>query len=128
MIKVVARNMFNYMTSGLNVAYNKAGHVFSFNVHNQDLVTVITNDKQFELNAVKSYLESFLMKEGEAKDDKKRYEGDKYVVSQINPLWRVKPLTVIKKENPGNKFLLFFVPCIQYNIHNVLTSKVLITH
>lgn len=105
MIKVVARNMFNYMTSGLNVAYNKAGHVFSFNVHNQDLVTVITNDKQFELNAVKSYLESFLMKEGEAKDDKKRYEGDKYVVSQINPLWRVKPLTVIKKENPGNKFL-----------------------
>lgn len=105
MIKVVARNMFNYMTSGLNVAYNKAGHVFSFNVHNQDLVTVVTNDKQFELNAVKSYLESFLMKEGEAKDDKKRYDGDKYVVSQINPLWRVKPLTLIKKENPSNKFL-----------------------
>lgn len=105
MIKVIARNLFNYVTSGLNVAYNKSGHIFSFNVHNQDLVTVISNDKQFELNAVKSYLESFLMKEGEAKDDKKRYEGDKYVVSQINPLWRVKPLTVIKKENPSNKFL-----------------------
>lgn len=105
MIKVVARNMFNYITSGLNVAYNKSGHVFSFNVHNQDLVTVITNEKQFELNAVKSYLESFLMKEGEAKDDNKRYNGDQYVVSQINPLWRVKPLTLIKKENPSNKFL-----------------------
>jgi hypothetical protein len=105
MVKVIARNLFNYVTSGLNVAYNKQGHIFSFNVHDQNLKTVVTNEKQFELNAVKSYLESFLMKEGDAKDDKKRYNGDDYITSQINPLWRVKPLTVIKNENPNNRFL-----------------------
>lgn len=105
MVKVIARNLFNYITSGLNVSYNKDGHVMSLAIHAQDLKTVTSNEKQFQLNAVKSYLESFLMKEGETKDDKKRYNGDQYITSQINPMWRLKPLTLIKKENPNNKFL-----------------------
>jgi hypothetical protein len=80
--------------------------LFSLSIANQNLVTVTSKDgEQFQLGAVKSYVNAFLMKEGEVLDDNKNYDGDNYVVSQINPEWRLKPLALIKKQNSENKFL-----------------------
>lgn len=104
--KLISRNIFNYLTSGLNITYNNGQHIFSLSIANQSLSTITNKQgEQFQLGAVKSYINSFLMKEGEAYDDKKNYNGETYAVSQINPEWRIKPLTIIKKQNPDNKFL-----------------------
>lgn len=106
MFKLISRNIFNYLTSGLNVEFNKDGHLFSLGINTQELATVTGKDgQQFQLSAVRSYVNSFLMKEGEAYDGTKNYAGNSYLVSQINPEWRVKPLSVIKKQNSSNKFL-----------------------
>jgi hypothetical protein len=45
------------------------------------------------------------MQEGEIYDNTKNYNGDNFVVSQINPEWRIKPLSLIKRQNQDNKFL-----------------------
>lgn len=103
--KMISRNIFNYLTSGLNIAYNNDNHLFSLNIQNQNLVTIKKDNKEFQLSAVKSYLNSFLMKEGEVYTSTKNYDGDNYLVSQINPDWRLKPLVLVKQQNPDNKFL-----------------------
>ncbi len=103
--KMISRNIFNYLTSGLNVAYNNDNHLFSLSIQNQKLLTIKKEDTQFQLTAVRSYINAFLMKEGEAFDNTRNYDGDNFVISQVNPEWRIKPLTVVKRENSNNKFL-----------------------
>lgn len=105
MFKMISRNIFNYLTSGLNVSYNNDAHLFSLSIQDQKLLTVQKEDKEFQLTAVRSYVNAFLMKEGEAFDQTRNYDGDNFVVSQVNRDWRIKPLAVIKRENPNNKFL-----------------------
>lgn len=105
MFKMISRNIFNYLTSGLNIPYNNDAHVFSLGIQNQTLTTIKKDDKEYQLGTVKSYLNSFLMKEGEVYDSTKNYDGNNFVVSQVNPQWRLKPLAIIKKQNPDNKFL-----------------------
>lgn len=103
--KMISRNIFNYLTSGLNISYNNDDHLFSLSIQGQDLVTIKKEEKEFQLNVVKSYINAFLMKEGEIYDSTKNYNGDNFVQSQINPAWKVKPLAIIKKQNFNNKFL-----------------------
>jgi hypothetical protein len=91
--------------SGLNVSYNKAGHIFSFSIFDQNLKEIIFKENKYNLSAVQSYLDSFLMFESDSKDSSNVYNGDTFAVSQINSNWRVKPLTVLKRENPNNRFL-----------------------
>jgi len=104
MVKMISRNIFNLLTSGLNVGYNNDNHLFSLAINTQELQTFSDGDQQFTLTAVRSYINAFLMKEGEAISGR-NYDGDSFVVSQINPDWRLKPLAIIKRENPNNKFL-----------------------
>lgn len=117
LFKIISRNIFNFLSSGLNIKYNSAGHLYSLTIQGQDLATIEGRDgQQYQLNAVRSYVNSFLMKEGDAletvteKSGGKNvrvthYKGEDYIKSQINPEWRLKPLSVIKKENRDNKFL-----------------------
>lgn len=104
MVKMISRNIFNLLTSGLNVSYNDDNHLFSLAINTQELATISSGDQQFTLTAVRSYINAFLMKEGEAMSGR-TYHGDSFVQSQINPDWRLKPLAIIKRENPNNKFL-----------------------
>lgn len=104
-VKLISRNIFNYLTSGLNVSYNNDQHLFTLSIQDQKLLTIKKDDKEFSLTAVRSYINAFLMNEGEAMDSTRNYNGNNYVVSQVNPEWRLKPLTVIKRENAENKFL-----------------------
>lgn len=103
--KIISRNIFNYLTSGLNVSYNNDNHLFSLGIKDQNLTTLTREDREIQLGAVKSYINAFLMKDAEAYTSSKNYDGDNFVVSQINPNWRIKPLTIIKKQNADNKFL-----------------------
>lgn len=105
LFRMISRNIFNYMTTGLNISYNNNQHLFSLSIKNQELATIKKDDQEFQLTAVKSYLNGFLLKESEAYDANKNYDGDNFIVSQINPEWRIKPLAVIKKQNTDNKFL-----------------------
>lgn len=105
LFKMISRNIFNYMTTGLNISYNGNQHLFSLGIQTQNLTTIKKDDMEFQLTAVKSYLNAFLMKEAEAYDSNKNYAGDNFVVSQINPEWRLKPMAVIKRQNSDNKFL-----------------------
>jgi len=105
LFKMISRNIFNYLTTGLNISYNNNEHLFSLSISNQDLTTIKKDDQEFQLTAVKSYLNAFLMKEAESYTSTKNYNGDDFVVSQINPEWRLKPLAIIKKQNSDNKFL-----------------------
>jgi hypothetical protein len=109
MFKMISRNIFNYLTTGLNISYNNNNHLFSLSVQDQKLLTVNVSNKrgdfEFTLEAVRSYIESFLMKEADIYTNNGNYKADNYIVSQINPEWRLKPLALIKKENGNNKFL-----------------------
>jgi hypothetical protein len=106
MFKMISRNIFNYLTSGLNIAYNDDNHLFSLSISNQKLLTIRDKeDQQFTLGTVRSYIESFLMREKYFYDSSRNYNGDDFVISQINPEWRLKPLGLIKSQNPNNKFL-----------------------
>jgi hypothetical protein len=105
MIKMISRNIFNFMTSGLNIRYNNGEHLFSMSIADQDLMSVTARDgREFQLNAVRSYVNQFLMQEGEVLVGN-NYNGDIYPKSQINPEWRLKPLVLIKKQNGSNQFL-----------------------
>jgi hypothetical protein len=104
--KLISRNIFNYLTSGLNVSYNDDQHLWSLAIKDQPLYTLTTKKGDtFQFGAVKSYINAFLMQEGEIYDNTKNYNGDNFVVSQINPEWRIKPLSLIKRQNQDNKFL-----------------------
>jgi hypothetical protein len=103
--KIISRNIFNYLTSGLNISYNKDNNLMSLGIQGQKLTTIKKDDKEYQLGTIKSFLNSFLMKMDEAYDSTKNYDGNNFLVSQINPDWRIKPLTVIKKQNSDNRFL-----------------------
>jgi hypothetical protein len=106
MFKMISRNIFNYLTSGLNISYNNDNHLFSLSIANQKLLTIRDKeDQEFTLGTVRSYIESFLMREKYFYDNTKNYNGNDFIVSQINPEWRLKPLGLIKAQNPDNKFL-----------------------
>lgn len=108
--KIIANSVLNYLTSGLNISYNKAGNLFSMGVRDQELQNTLTNDGEtITLGTTRSYLDQFLMdgKDFYTQDKSKRYNGSRYLKSQINPEWRLKPLGLVIEENKAvsNKFL-----------------------
>ncbi len=102
--KLIARNIFNFLTSGMNISYNDGNHMFSLGIQDQKLNVIKNeNSKDIYLGPVRSFLGQFLMKGKDIQEG--HYNGDDYVISQINPAWRLKPLSLIKKQNKENKFL-----------------------
>lgn len=98
--RLLSRNMLNFLTSGLNMRYNNNDHVFSMSIQDQKLQNIEKDEEKIALGPVRSFLGQFLMKEKDIINNE-----ENYLVSQINPKWRLKPLSLIKKENSDNKFL-----------------------
>lgn len=102
MTQLISKNILNLLTTGLNIPYNDGQHTLSLSVQDQKL-EYIENIQNY-LGPVQSYLNQFLMGEKNLYVNGK-YNGNNYLQSQINPSWRIKPISLLKLENKDNKFL-----------------------
>lgn len=125
-LKLLSENFINYLLTGINVTYNKTdtneGNILSLSISDQDLQNdsfIVKGDSKngvqkqgeevtYQMNAVKSFVNRFYL-ENKKHFVNGKYAGDKYLQSQINPEWRLKPLSLIrsedKKSNNKNAFL-----------------------
>lgn len=132
--RLLSENFINYLLTGISITYNKTdtskGHLLSFDISKQDLQndSFLKKDGSkvdYKMNAVRSFLNKFLL---ELKDSKfgNRYNGDKFLQSQINPKWRLKPISVIRQENSGKDSIVskFLNSLDLYKDVNTYTDRV----